>query len=222
MLVKMGFGMDGIEERIEFYARNVAEQFDPITYVEIGVAEGVTLSAVASILKASGKPWRAIGVELANGYSFNRERTQQVADQRHIPLRFVMPNGSIVHAPWNEATVYFKDSQSFLTECWQGEIDLALIDGCHGKPCVILDFLAVEVFMADGGIVMFHDFAEELKGVAQPHCRTGCDVRGACEELGLLNGKRKGWHFLEAMIGDKTRGGSDMGVFGKSEAKKDA
>ena len=213
----MGFGMDGIEERIEFYARNVAEQFDPITYVEIGVAEAVTLTAIASILKASGRRWRAIGVELINGYSFNRANSEQNAVLRDLKLNFVVPNGSIVHPPWNEVTVYFKDSQSFLTEHWQGEIDLALIDGCHGKPCVILDFLAIEAFMVDGGIVMFHDFADELKGAAQPHCPSGCDVHGACYELGLLTNKRAGWHFLESMNADKTRGGSDMGVFGKAK-----
>jgi hypothetical protein len=218
----MGHGMNGLEARIEFHARQIAEQFDEITYVEIGVAEGTTLSAIGMILKESGKKWRAIGVELPNGYSFSRERTQQVAAQRHLVLDFVTPNCSIVHPPWNVVTVYFKDSQTFLTEFWQEPIHFALIDGCHGKPCVITDFIAVEAFAADGAVVMFHDFNIEQRGMSQPHCRDGCDVYGACQELGLLSGNRAGWKMLEVATADRAIGGWDMGLFKKTKVEKDA
>jgi hypothetical protein len=215
--MEMGIGMGGMEERIEKVATDVASGFDDVTYVEIGVGEGGTLTAIASMLKASGKKWRAIGIELPNGYSFNRERAENFAATRSLKLNFITPNGSIVHPPWDAVTVYFKDSQSFLTEFWQEPIQFALIDGCHGKPCVILDFLALEAFMVKDATIMFHDFGEDQKGHFQPHCPTGLDVRGACYQLGLLTGRREGWRFTGMFGADKTQGGWDMGVF-----KKDA
>ena len=215
--MKMGFGMGGLEDQIIRCAKRVAEEFDEVTYVEIGVGEGTTLTAIASLVRESGKKWRAAGIELVNGYSFNRARTEEVALNRALVINFVTPNGLVVRPPWNVVTVYFKDSQSFLTESWQEPIQFALIDGCHGKPCVILDFLAVEAFLVPGGIVMFHDFSAEQFGYKQPHCPTGCDVLGACYELGLTNGKRVGWKQLETMRADRTKDGWDMGVFQRTK-----
>src|SRR6516165_10849920 len=105
--MKMGFGMDGIEDRIEFYAKDIASRFNEVTYIEIGVAEGATLSAVALTLKNAAQMWRAIGIELVNGYSFNRSKTEAVAFQRGLQLNFVIPNCSVVHPLWEAVTVYF-------------------------------------------------------------------------------------------------------------------
>ena len=214
----LGLSMSGLEERVLEITKGVTTDFDQVTYVEIGIAEGTTLSAIASILKASGKRWRAIGIELPNGYSFNRQRTEENAVLRGVPLQFVVPNCSIVHPWWDVVTVYLKDSQSLLTEHWQEPIHFALIDGCHGKPCVILDFLALEAFMVPGGTMMFHDFSQEQRGQAQPHCAGGVDVYGACNELGLLNGKRKGWTPGDHIVADKGQGGWDMGIFQKEKS----
>jgi len=207
--------MAGIEARIIYYAAKVAGRFDEITYVEIGVGEGATLSAIAAALKDSGKKWRAIGVELPNGYSFSRDKTINFALDRGLPLNFVTQNGWIVHPQWGAITVYFQDSQSFLTEFWQEPINFALIDGCHGKPCVTLDFLAVEAFAVPGAVVMFHDYGADQRGHFQPHCPTGLDVLGACDDLGLTSGRRAGWQFLEMMSADRAKGGWDMGLFEK-------
>ena len=211
----LGFGMNGMEDRILQIARDVSGAFNEITYIEIGVGEGTTLSAIAFILKASKKKWRAIGIELANGYSFNRVRTEEIAKQRNLPLNFVVPNCSIVHPKWDVMTVYFLDSQRFLTEHWQEPIHFALIDGCHGKPCVTGDFLALEAFMVPGGTMMFHDFNPAQRGYHQPHCPSGVDVWGACQDLGLLTGKRKGWKFTEHIHAQPEQGGWDMGIFTK-------
>jgi hypothetical protein len=215
----LGFGMNGMEEKVLGLAKTVANEHEEITYVEVGVAEGTTLSAIARTLKDSGKKWRAVGVELPNGYSFNLGRTQEVCAQRDVPVQFVFPNCSIVHPAWEAVTVYFKDSQSFLVEHWQDQIQFALIDGCHGKPCVRQDFVAIEGFSVPGTIVMFHDFGKEQIGQAQPHCPDGVDVYGACYDLGLLTGKRKGWIFLEHIHADQSQGGWDMGVFQKGTVK---
>jgi hypothetical protein len=213
--MQLGIAMNGLEKRVLDIAKGVANHFDEITYVEIGVGEGMTLTAIARTLKDSGKAWRAIGIELVNGYSFNLERTRESAAEREVNLNFVTPNGAIVHPLWETVTIYFKDSQSFLTELWQEPIHFALIDGCHGKPCVILDFLALEAFMAPNGVVMFHDFSQDQVGQAQPHCIGGIDVCGACQDLGLTNGKRKNWKFDETLTANRAEGGWDMAIFKK-------
>lgn len=213
----MGFGMEGMEERILTIARAICAKFDPVTYVEIGVGEGPTLTAIAATLKESGRQWRAVGIELPNGYSFSRQKTTDFATHRNLKLDFVVPNGNVQRPAWNQVTVFLKDSQSFLTELWQEPIHLALIDGCHGKPCATLDFLALEVWVAKGGIVMFHDFGADQTGHYQPHCITGLDVRGAVQDLGLLSGKRAGWVFREEMTANRMAGGWDMGVFQKEK-----
>ena len=214
--MSLGIAMNGLEERVLEVARDVTRRFEEVTYVEIGVGEGTTLTAIASILKSSGAKWRAIGVELPNGYSFDRLRTEEIALQRGLKLAFLNPNCSIVHPPWETVTVYFKDSQTLLTEHWQEPIHFALIDGCHGKPCVILDFLALEAFMVPESVMMFHDFSPEQRGQPQPHCPGGIDVLGACYELGLMTGKRTGWKYADTITADKVGGGWDMGIFKKA------
>src|SRR5215472_1369641 len=216
-MTAFGWGMNGMEDKLERIAKSITGQFDEITYVEIGVAEGVTLSAIAQLLKGNCKRWRAIGVELANGYSFNQQRTEEIMARRYLDLEFVSPNGNVQRPRWNQVTVYFKDSQSFLTELWQEPIHFALIDGCHGKPCVILDFIALEAWMVDGGIILMHDIGEDQIGLHQPHCTGGINVRGACYDLGLLANKRPGWKFTEEIKADKSNGGWDMGVFEKCQ-----
>jgi hypothetical protein len=213
----LGISMNGLEDRVESIAQEVASRFDDLTYVEIGVGEGMTLTAIASVFQSAGKRWRAIGIELPNGYSFSRQRTEEIALHRGLKLNFITPNCSIVHPPWNEVTVYFKDSQSFLTEHWQEPIHFALIDGCHGRPCVKTDFIALEVWTVGGALVMFHDFSQEQTGQHQPHCSGGIDVRGACYELGLLTNRRIGWKFVEEISADHDQGGWDMAVFKKEK-----
>jgi len=214
-MIAFGFGMGGLQERLEAVTKSVAETFDEVTYLEIGVGEGKTLTAIAKILRDTGKRWRAIGVELPNGYSFSRERTEEISRLRGLDLGFVTPNGNIQRPPWGAVTVYFKDSQTFLTELWQEPLHFALIDGCHGRPCVRLDFLGIEAWMEHRGIAMFHDFSVEQIGQHQPHCPGGIDVRGAVNDLGLISGKRKGWRLTEVMTADRIQDGWDMAVFQK-------
>jgi hypothetical protein len=215
MTTALGIAMNGLEERILRIAREVGKRFEEVTYVEIGIGEGMTLTGIARELRMINPRWRAIGVELPNGYSFNENALREISQIRSLGLAFVKPE-TMAHPAWNIVTVYFKDSQSFLTELWQEPIHLALIDGCHGRPCVIQDFLAVEAFMEPGGVVMFHDFSEDQQGDPQPHCAGGIDVRGACMDLGLSNGKRAGWQFTETLTADRVQQGWDMAVFTKT------
>jgi len=214
-MIGFGFGMAGMEEKLEQITSELAKEHESVTYIEIGVAEGATLTAIAHTLKKSGKPWRAIGIELPNGYSFDMQRTIDNSISRQVKLDFILPNGNIQRPQWETVTVYFRDSQTFLGELWQDDIQLALIDGCHGRPCVKLDFLMLEAWMKPRAMVMFHDYSEEQYGHHQPHCPSGIDVRGAVADLGLANGKRAGWKFIETIPADRSKGGWDMAVFRK-------
>ncbi len=78
-----------------------------------------------------------------------------------------------------------------------------------------MDFLLLEPFIVPHGIVLMHDFGKDQVGQSQPHCPDGLNVRGAARDLGLLDGGRPGWKFLEVLVGDKPAGSGDMGVFQK-------
>jgi hypothetical protein len=119
---------------------------------------------------------------------------------------------------WGAVTLILKDSHSFFGEhTIAGGVHLALIDGCHGKPCVSLDFLLIEPLIVPGGYVMFHDFGADQIGQEQAppdHCPI-VGVHDACASLGLLDNTRDGWRFVQTIIGDKSAGSADMGVFQK-------
>lgn len=198
--------MAGLEDRVLDIAREQAGAFEQITYLEIGVGRARTLTAIANVLQDSGHLWRAIGVELPDGYDYNRKKVLLAAAQRSVKLEF----GGMPY--WNQVTVLLDHSLHFLAN-WNDPIQFALIDGCHGKPCVIADFLALEPFLVSGSMVMFHDFSLHQLGTPQPHCPSGVDVRGACAELGLLGGQRQGWTLYETITGDRERHGCDMAVF---------
>jgi hypothetical protein len=193
----------------------VCDRFDEVTYLEIGVGHGETLASMANTIRARTKPdWRAIGVELPYGYSFDAQKMEKNLNLASLRYNYNEPNDP---PAWGEVTIYMQDSQDFLSDYWQEEIQLALIDGCHGKPCVTGDFLHIESFVAPGGVVLFHDFGDDQVGQSQPHCSGGLDVAGACRDLGLTNNERAGWHFMGELVGDKSTGAANMGVFQKHE-----
>jgi hypothetical protein len=178
--------------------------WDAFTYVEIGVAEGKTLAVASQIIyaacKAAGRPdaWKAIGIDIPEGWSLNEAAV--AANNRFFGGVITRP----YTAPFGSASLILEPSQQCLTVHQWPPIHFAFIDGCHGKPCAIADFLALEKLMAPGGIVAFHDASEKCQGHhMQPHCRTGIDVRAALKELCLLPpDKRGGWTFLEEPVAD--------------------
>jgi hypothetical protein len=214
--LKLGFGMQGMGPLITPYLDQVCQNFESVTYLEIGVGHGETLTAIADYLRHENDlRWRAIGVELPDGYSFSQEATSQNAYGKHLSIRFEnRPARSWrINPPWRAVTVYLDNSQLFLADRWSQEIQLALIDGCHGKKCASMDFLLLEPFIIRGGFVLMHDFGEDQVGQKQPHCPEGLDVRGAARELGLMDNARAGWDFVDELVGDKHAGSGDMGVF---------
>jgi hypothetical protein len=212
--LKLGICMDGMESRIVEYVEEICLQFHPVTYLEIGIGLAQSLTAIAAVMREIHPiGWRAIGVELPNGYSFNPFEARKNAAGKNLPIDFQHVYSGKAQPEPDRVTVYLEDSHEFIPARWDQPIHLALIDGCHGKPCATQDFLNIEKFIAPGGIVMFHDFTADQTGQSQPHCPTGCDVIGACRDLGLLDRKREGWQFIETITANRTAGGWDMGVF---------
>lgn len=207
--MSMGLAMAGLENPVYDLALEVRSQFQPCTYLEIGVANGGTLCQIARIISGRGHGWRAIGVDLPQGYSLDRQQVEQNCGGHHFTVSWIHPEGfKPINPFWNRVSVALCDSRDFFEGIWIDPIHLALIDGCHCHECVMRDFQNIEKYMPQHGVVMFHDFDKAIND-PQPH-GDHCDVVGACEELGLLDNTRKGWSTPTVMVADKNHGGANM------------
>lgn len=168
---KLGICMDGGEDEFIEAVLETMARFDLPLYVEIGVANGDTLKGVIESLRSI--PMAAsVGIELPES-PFLAEMSVPVIKGKSVD---VLSNWKL------------------------SPISVAFIDACHGKPCVMADFEAVEKHITKGGLVIFHDAGENEQGSSmQPHCGEPINVRAALDALGLLNGSREGWAF-EGMI----------------------
>jgi hypothetical protein len=177
----------------------------PVTYLEIGVAAGATFAQVCRRLAASGRAWRAIGLELPDGVE-----------------GFLLPGAwCLDEAAFKEATAPFAEhvaleraiSQAWLARTEQ-TVTLALIDGCHEEACVRADFLALEPRIVEGGVVIFHDTAPWSQDIdPQPHRGEPIRVLAVLDRLGLLAGTRPGWRFVAEAPGRQAEGGRGCMVF---------
>lgn len=211
-LQQIGFSMQGLQASVAQVVLAVCERFDSVTYLEIGVGWGQTLAGVSQLLQENvRKQWRTIGVDLNEGYSLDMKQVRNCARVAGVPLNST--SNLLAYPVWGEATVYLADSQTFLRDYWDQELNLVLIDACHCKECVMNDFRNIEPHVVPHGTVMFHDFGADQVGQPQPHNSSILDVNGACKELGLLDQNRAGWRFLETLIGTKSEGAADMGIF---------
>ncbi len=212
----LGPGMQGMGEGVMRFVEEVAARFRKVTYLEIGVSDGITLSQIANRLSENINAWRAIGIDLPD---CRHETTRRHSWEKGLRFKLVKDVRKPVPMEWGKVTVILKESHAFLGENAAdiGDVHLALIDGCHGKPCVSLDFLLIEPLIVPGGYVMFHDFGADQIGQEQAppdHCPI-VGVHDACASLGLLDNTREGWMFVQTIIGDKPAGSADMGVFQK-------
>lgn len=210
-----GLSMAGLDEQINDIADGVRRSFTPFTYMEIGVADGATLAEVAYRAQGGGPGWRAVGVELPNGYSFSRDNVAQNVTGKQLNLGFVNPEGwNRIDPPWNKISVVLCDVRDFFEGIWTLPVHLALIDACHCKNCVMRDFLNIEKYVPSGGIVMFHDFEARINN-EQPFDHGPCDVLGACAELGVDKNERIGWNGARTLIADHENQGANMLVIKK-------
>ncbi len=212
----LGCGMQGMGAGVMHFADEVASSFNKITYLEIGVSDGITLSEISKRLSETAVSWRAIGIDLPD---CRHETTRRHSEEKGLRFRLIRDFRKSFPMEWRMVTFILKDSHTFLGESAAtiGDVHLALIDGCHGKPCVSLDFLLLEPLIVPGGYIMFHDFGADQIGQEQAppdHCPI-VGVHDACASLGLLDNTRDGWRFAQTIIGDKRAGSADMGVFQK-------
>lgn len=220
---KFGIRTDGTEEAIEKLICFHSRMFQEYTYLEIGTAEGVTLKAITDILKEENHPkWRTIGIDIPDGWSLNM---QTIYSQFGKELFFQdVSRGQVpILAPWNDPSLILIDGKKPLE--FKEPIQFAFIDGCHGAPCVMKDFLSIENNIVKGGIVMFHDAGKIEQGTDwQGHCGEHINVRKAISNLGLWGeqeektGDRYGWYFMGMIEGDRKNGGwgNSAAVFQKN------
>lgn len=185
MKVQLGICQDGNEEmfaqaleaaalarkqRQDFPDMADEEDFQlvtPFTYLEIGCNCGATTKGVVQILRSIPiiTDWLIFAVDTFDFSEHFRD----------------IPGAKFIHG-----TVY-----DFIED---DPLDFVFIDACHGKACVTRDFSDIEDSVSVGGIVVFHDASPQCQGSSfQEHCGTGIAVREALQELGLLDGTRKGW-----------------------------
>src|SRR4029453_5074173 len=68
-----------------------------LTYVEIGVGSGGTLLWVARQLRERAKDWRAIGIDLPEGYSFCNQDVVNACARDDFRMRIVRDETKDVH-----------------------------------------------------------------------------------------------------------------------------
>ncbi len=213
--LQLGIGMDGLETGVTSYVEEICQRFTSVTYVEIGIALGQTLTSISEFLREHlGENWRGVGIELPKGYSFNRIAVSKKAMRKRLSLNWQIHFHDKVVPPWQNISVYLEDAHTFIPDHWQEPIHLALIDGCHCHKCCSMDFLLLEPFIAKDGIVMFHDFGEH-ETADEPRGHGPRAVHGSAQDLGLLDGKREGWIFREEIQSAGYPANGNMGVFQK-------
>lgn len=174
--MSLGILMDGGEMPFLFAVHAAMIRTDSPSYLEIGVAYGQTLLGVWEATDAF--PNRKLyGIELPEWESWDNIK-MRCGDKPEIA---VIPGRSTeVLAAWPF-----------------GKLSAVFIDACHGKPCVMADFMAVEPHVAEGGIVMFHDAGRKEQGDSmQPHCGEPINVRAGIDALGLWTNERPGWEYV--------------------------
>lgn len=228
MKMKLGYNCLGTEDYFQSMLRRAMnERVTPFfRYVEVGIAEGTTLKSVATILRDEfgARDWQAIGIDLVDGPFFNPRSFLLNNSSFDIHYEF---EGSCRRKPYIKDTwtcdirilLLKGDAERVLAspKC----INFALIDGCHGAPCVEKDFLAIEHGIAPNGIVAFHDAGVEDQGIHfQQHCGMPISIRKALFNLDLFSGRnndgythaevtdcqRPGWKFIGSIDGDKSPG----------------
>lgn len=227
----LGYNTKGTEDYFRsMLLKAIADRTTPqFRYVEIGIAEGTTLRSVAELLRHEMQraEYQVCGIDLLDGPFFNAMQFMRSTSSFDIQIEY---EGSCRREPYvmdtwgRDIRILLLKGDSKRAMVSPGCINFALIDGCHGAPCVEKDFLAIEAGMAIGGIVAFHDAGSEDQGIHfQNHCQMPINVIRALNALGLgpnaiatqFNPEtgvssdgcnRPGWKFIGSVDGDKSPG----------------
>lgn len=221
-MLKLGYNCSGTEKVFEKILREqialALSLCEPFIYAEIGIAEGTTIKAVADVCLEYSKDqedgclaWNAIGIDLFGGAFFNSQNFLAQVPNHNVEIDH--SHYTTIASNFDYISVYLMAEGMTVEDCiFEESIHFAVIDGCHGAPCVERDFLAIEPAIAKGGIVAFHDaMPEDQYRDYQAHCGTPINVRHAITDIlhlpvghPSIGPVRTGWEWIGDVHGDKS------------------
>lgn len=208
---------------ISEYVKNKSQ----FVYLEIGVAHCFTLRNSYDIIKNNIKTndWICLGLDLEGSLDVNFKQISEAFNNQELVISTNENSENVLQkissGKYHAGLILRKNTVDFINKIDENSIDFYFEDSCHGKPCFIKHFLAMEGKIKSGGLFMAHDTGEEETGTDwQPHCNSYIDVRGGLTELGLLNNSRKGWKMIGEFAGTRKtennpNGGNSIALFQK-------
>lgn len=179
---RYGFMRSEEADLIDRLLVTIKEQFNSVSFLEIGVFGGGTVSGIVRRCKEIECPVTAAGVDF-------------------LPWK---PSP----APLPDYDFYDADSM----DAWRGmtgPYNFLFVDGCHCVNHASQDFLNYAPMVVVGGFILFHDTAiptalgkEKQEEWPQDHSYAGkpsstLGVREALKKLGLLDNRRSDFEFVE-------------------------
>lgn len=225
---KFGIRTSGLEEQIEKILIEHIKNKEDYLFLEIGAATMVSHRAIRDIISENIKTnnWLVISLDILGSDDVNFNKINQIFTDKELIINKEQGDDdtlSKLHTEKYHSLLVLRELAT--VRDWIKNIDdvslnLCLIDGNHMKEQVILDFLAVENKIKSGGLLMFHDSGVSETGTdyqGKDSSGNDCyiDVRGALEELGLLNDSRAGWKIETQILGTRAlnhdeNGGNSM------------
>jgi hypothetical protein len=223
MNLSKSFNMRGTEivfEEMLTKAYESVRSYAPFHYLEIGIAKGDTILEVSKHLQLLGERHPSCtGLDLIGGVYFRADPfiLRATGERLTVRIETAFPHGKqLLPSGGIRIILGYPDTEHQLEH---QSIHFALIDGCHGCPCVMRDFLLIEEAIAIGGIVAFHDAGLDEQGTGhQPHCNEPLNVHKALVNLRLITrdfkDTRPGWRYLRSVDGDKSPGNAELNGHG--------
>jgi hypothetical protein len=161
---------------------DLKREFGQVVFLEIGTFGGRSTNGIAEHCRSIGVPLYAAGVDCMESY-------------KPDPL------------PTPDYDFYFGDSMDQWRHIKRRDFNWLFVDACHCVNHAMCDFLNYSPFLVKGGICVFHDTAlpegkydqepwpQDHGFAGKPPSQLG--VREGLKKLGLLQGYRKDWEFVE-------------------------
>lgn len=178
-MTKYGFLRDVEYEFFDELVLRIKNELGEVRFLEIGVWGANTATGVVNRCREIGCPVKCAGVDIS-------------------PLNSPLPH---------EGYVYYQGDSIEMWRQVTGTYTLLLVDGCHCSSHCAIDFLHYSPFVVVGGYCLLHDTAlpdgsDKQDEHPQDHSYYGkppsvLGVRDALKKLGLLQGHRKDWVFVQ-------------------------
>lgn len=214
---RLGIRMDGTQARFLDLILTQAKVTSPsFSLFELGTAEGFTLGGITEWLVAHGVASQStlVSCDLPNGWS--RDDIKLYSNMTRTGLPWSEHRDSGAPPLVGRVQVYYVDGRQLIGDLYAKHgfsPSFTFIDGCHGKSCLVSDFLAIEPTTKPGALVSMHDAGVAEQGSDyQDHCKERINVRQGLVELGLMTNARAGWTLVEEIPGDRARGGDGNSI----------